>query len=250
MKRGQIKRGQNALIPDYPEWFKKTTWNELETTLLLMGIDPALLNLSACEKYYKNGRPSFEDIGTDNYELISAFAGKNENLEYSLTDYCANNEFEWMIQVISNMIVNAYCAGEFDEEPYANMEPSSLNPYKICQWAYDNSYASRLILHTELKQHFLHWEGKPLRYSPGTDGYALNGIIGLMYLIYFCAIGHGGAYQDARYIYPSLMCFVIFFGKSYEMQKARGEVALTALGPLLVACFTGLSVFYFWINYR
>ena len=80
--------------------------------------------------------------------------------------------------------------------------------------------------------------------------YALNGIIGLMYLIHFCAIGHGGPYQDARYIYPSLMCFVIFFGKSYEMQKARGEVVLTALGPLLVACFTGLSVFYFWTNYR
>lgn len=80
--------------------------------------------------------------------------------------------------------------------------------------------------------------------------YALNLLCSLGFLVYFLRLTNTLAAQDARYIYPALICFVVFFGKSHAIYTQRGMWLPGWLGPLLVIGFTALSTYFFWNNFR
>ena len=101
-----------------------------------------------------------------------------------------------------------------------------------------------LILYT-----FLPWLVAKRQNWRGMLPHLLTGIA-LIYLIGFTVKGGVWPFNDVRYIFPSLVCLTIFFGKSYEIYKERGALVLLVLGPLLVVCFTTLSIFFFWNNFR
>ena len=80
--------------------------------------------------------------------------------------------------------------------------------------------------------------------------YVLNLLVPLVFLIDFFIRMRSLVGQDARYIYPSLSCFVVLFGKSHAFSMQRGAFVLSWLGLILVAGFTLLSTYYFWTNVR
>jgi hypothetical protein len=80
--------------------------------------------------------------------------------------------------------------------------------------------------------------------------YGLDIIISFMMLFWFHVRHGSSSSQDFRYIYPTLICFVIFFGKSQQFYQQRNMLVLTWLGPVAVALFSLLSVYFFWMNWR
>ncbi|MDX2072923.1 MAG: hypothetical protein SFX19_01000 [Alphaproteobacteria bacterium] len=80
--------------------------------------------------------------------------------------------------------------------------------------------------------------------------YLLGALIPLLFLIVFSVRAPHFSTQDARFVYPSLVCFTVFFGKSQEFYQARRALALRVLGPLLAGFFTILAIIFFWCNAR
>lgn len=80
--------------------------------------------------------------------------------------------------------------------------------------------------------------------------YIVNLVIPLIFLLWFSFRMPAFCAQDARFIYPSLVCFVVLFGKAQEMYREREAVVLTWLGPILAVSFSLLSVYFFWNNAR
>lgn len=78
----------------------------------------------------------------------------------------------------------------------------------------------------------------------------LNALIPFIYLIWFFLRTNVYYTQDFRYIYPSLVCFVIFYMRSMEIYKSRGLAFMQPVGALLAFSFVTLSVMFFWHNWR
>lgn len=74
--------------------------------------------------------------------------------------------------------------------------------------------------------------------------------ISVCFVIYFSVLVGDYASQDVRYIYPSLVCFVVLFGRSQAFYVQRGMWLLGWLGPVLAMGFTILSTYFFWNNFR
>jgi len=80
--------------------------------------------------------------------------------------------------------------------------------------------------------------------------YGVNLLIPVMFLMLFMERTDALPGQDARYIYPSLVCFMVFFGKSHALYEAWGMRVVSLLGPSLVTGFALLSAFFFLTNAR
>jgi len=75
-------------------------------------------------------------------------------------------------------------------------------------------------------------------------------VFSFLFVIYFSLCIRDWASQDARYIYPVLISFVVFFGRSHLYYRQREMMVLTWLGPLVALAFSVLSVYFFWNNPR
>jgi hypothetical protein len=69
-------------------------------------------------------------------------------------------------------------------------------------------------------------------------------------IVVFSFHAHIFATQDARYMYPALVCFVTLFGRSCELCQRRGWVVQRYAGIAVAWAFIILSVGFFWFNAR
>ncbi len=80
----------------------------------------------------------------------------------------------------------------------------------------------------------------------GMMPFAAGLVIPIAVLIFYATQRNFNSSREARYIYPALICFAVFFGRANSLYKARNMKALALLGPLLAFSFALLSVVYFW----
>lgn len=76
--------------------------------------------------------------------------------------------------------------------------------------------------------------------------YVIGLVVPLTAHIIFIMVTWNIPSQDVRYIYPSLVCFIVFFGKSQGMYKERGALLLSYLGSVMVAVFALTAIIFFW----
>ncbi len=87
-------------------------------------------------------------------------------------------------------------------------------------------------------------------YARGLMPYGLYAIISIAFVIFFSWVIRDYPSQDARYVYPLLLCFAVAFGRSHAFYTQQGMVRLSKAGLWFAAAFLLVSNYYFWVNWR
>lgn len=97
---------------------------------------------------------------------------------------------------------------------------------------------------------FLPWLSARRNEWRGLLPLALGLLLPVIFLIIFMAWKHAPPNQDARLIYPALVCFIAWFGRSLSLAFERGALGLMGLGIGLPISFSTLSLVFFWFQAR
>lgn len=77
-----------------------------------------------------------------------------------------------------------------------------------------------------------------------------NLMIPLFFILYYSYGVRVFASHDARYVYPALVSFIVFYGRAQQLYKGRDWWILYWLGSFFAAGFSILSIVFFWCNAR
>lgn len=161
----------------------------------------------------------------------------------------------WLPKELSHFLLLDY--DYFVQHPYVSWSADQSFPDYLLKtaifgeyswpWPHVASIMSHLVLALAIYS-VLPWFYATRSEWRGMMPFALGLAVPLVFHLVFNWLTLNMPSQDARYVYPALVCFVVLFGRSHLFYQRRGNVVLAALGPMLVLALAIISLVFFWMN--